>query len=534
VIAALVGVLAAAAAGVAIVDRPGRRRAAAMAAAVLIAPALIAGDQWHATQVAELRSSPGLLIAALAVTGALTVAGAGAFRRWPVLLPVLVLFVLPFRVPIAVGGEEANLLMPLYLVMAAGVAAALWREFAGDGDTEDPDGNPAADPGRALPERDGGRDSADRREGLSLATPRGVAGWLRPLLAASVLLYALGLFYSDDQSVGLQNLCFFLVPFAVVFALMTEVDWTARRLRVITAAILGLALVCALIGFVEWGTRSLLWNQGVIRSNDFHVYFRVNSLFWDPNVFGRYLALAVTIGAAGLIWAKRPRAMVALTVTVWLLWLALLTTYSQSSFIALLAGLAALAALRWHLKAVLGGLAALAVAVLLFGSFAGGVVKLDLGALNKQTSGRANLVEGGIDLFGQRPLAGYGPGSFSAAFKREVAGPNAPVTESHTEPVTVAAEQGAIGLALYVTLIVSALAALGAGLRRVMPGLGAPPGARDPDRGPPPARAAIYAAFVAVLVHTVAYAGFLDDPITWVLIAIGYSLAFPCRDTSAA
>ena len=26
----------------------------------------------------------------------------------------------------------------------------------------------------------------------------------------------------------------------------------------------------------------------------------------------------------------------------------------------------------------------------------------------------------------------------------------------------------------------------------------------------------------------------LDDPVTWVIIAIGYSLAFPCRATSAA
>jgi hypothetical protein len=57
----------------------------------------------------------------------------------------------------------------------------------------------------------------------------------------------------------------------------------------------------------------------------------------------------------------------------------------------------------------------------------------------------------------------------------------------------------------------------------------------DPDRGPPPAaRAAVLAAYVAVLVHTLTYAGYLDDPVTWVLIAIGYSLAFPCRVTSAA
>ncbi len=527
-IPALVGVLAALAAAVAIVDRPGRRRSVAMAVAILLAPALIAGDQWEATQVAELRSSPVLLAAAFVVLGGLAAAGAVVFRRWPVVLPALLVLALPFRVPIAVGGEEANLLMPLYLVMAAGVLAALWREFNGGGEAVDAEGelpgNAAADPGA----------NGEVESKLSLAAPQGVASWLRPLLAASVLLYAVGLFYSDDQSVGLQNLCFFLIPFAVIFALMTEVGWTPRRLRVITMAILGLAVVCAVIGFVEWGTRSLLWNEAVIRSNDFHVYFRVNSLFWDPNVFGRYLALAVTIGAAGLLWAKRPEAVWALAVTITVLWLALLTTYSQSSFIALLAGLAALAALRWNLKAVLGGLVLLAAGVLLFGSFAGGVVKLDLGALNKQTSGRANLVEGGIDLFEQRPIAGYGPGSFSAAFKREVAGPNAPVTESHTEPVTVAAEQGLIGLAVYVALIVSALAALLSGFRKVMPGLGAPRGTRDPARGFTPARAAIFAAFVAVLVHTVTYAGFLDDPITWVLIAIGYSLAFPCRATSAA
>ncbi|MBK8294046.1 MAG: hypothetical protein IPK93_04425 [Solirubrobacterales bacterium] len=32
-----------------------------MVAAVILAPALIAGDQWHATQVEELRNSPALL-----------------------------------------------------------------------------------------------------------------------------------------------------------------------------------------------------------------------------------------------------------------------------------------------------------------------------------------------------------------------------------------------------------------------------------------------------------------------------------------
>ena len=32
-------------------------------------------------------------------------------------------------------------------------------------------------------------------------------------------------------------------------------------------------------------------------------------------------------------------------------------------------------------------------------------------------------------------------------------------------------------------------------------------------------------AFFALLVHTLSYAGFFDDPITWVLLAVGASLA---------
>lgn len=507
-IESIVGLIAAGCAAVAIAAAPSRARAVAMVAAVILAPALIAGDQWHATQVAELRNSPGLLIAALAVTGVMVAALAGLIHRWPVLLPVLVLVALPFRVPIEVGGEEANLLMPLYLAMAGGVVASAWRQWFS------PEEQASAGPERI--------------------SPSGVAGWLKPLLAASVVLFAIGLFYSDDRSIGLQNLCFFLVPFAIVFALMIDVEWNPRRLRIVLITIVSLALVCALVGFVEHLTHELLWNQTVIRTNDFHVYFRVNSLFWDPNVYGRYLALAITIIAAALIWSGDRREAIILCVIAAILWLALVTTFSQSSFIALLAGLATLTALRWSFKWVVVGLGVLALGTLLFATVAGGLVKLDLDRLNAQSSGRADLVSGGIDLFENRPFFGYGAGSFSTSFKEEVAGPNAPVTESHTEPITIGAEQGIIGLALYLALIVAVIAALGAGMRAVMPGLGAPAGAGSGKRGPPASRAAVLAAFIAVLIHTLTYAGFLDDPITWVLIAIGYSLAFPCRATSAA
>jgi hypothetical protein len=537
-IESLFAVIAAVCVAAAILDRPGRRRSLAMVLALILAPALIAGDQWQATQVAELRNSPALLFAALAGTGAVVAALAFLLDRRPILLPVLILLALPFRIPLAVGGEDANLLLPLYLVTASGVLATAYRQLRPRGGAA----SPAHSTGSVPPG----------------AGSRRIASWMKPLLAASVLLYAVGLFYSDDQSQGLLNFCFFLVPFALVFALMIDVEWNRRTLKVALYSVIGLALVWAAVGFVEFQTRSLLWNEVVIRSNDFHVYFRVNSLFWDPNVYGRYLALVITVVAAALLWARTYRDALTLALISGVLWLALITTFSQSSFIALLAGLATLVALRWSLKLVLGGAGVLLLLTLVFATFAGGLVKLDLSRLNPQTAGRADLVSGGMELFGDRPVIGYGPGSFSLSFREQISGPNAPVTESHTEPITVAAEQGLVGLAVYLGLILSALFVLASGMRATMPGLagfrrrggrdgdGTTPTRGPPDDGPagagvtesagapPAARAAVLAAFVAVLVHTLTYAGFLDDPVTWVLIAVGYSLAFECRATSAA
>jgi O-antigen ligase len=143
--------------------------------------------------------------------------------------------------------------------------------------------------------------------------------------------------------------------------------------------------------------------------------------------------------------------------------------------------------------------------------------------INIDTSGRANLVSGGIHLFAQRPVYGYGSGSFPKAYRQHVETRKAPVSVSHTEPITIAAEQGLAGLALYVALVAAALWTMATGLLS----------------RPSVARTAVLATFVALLVHTMAYAGFFEDPITWVLLAVGVSLAAAdrvsaCRDTSAA
>ena len=75
------------------------------------------------------------------------------------------------------------------------------------------------------------------------------------------------------------------------------------------------------------------------------------------------------------------------------------------------------------------------------------------------TSGRGTLVRRGAHIAVHHPLAGVGIGGFKHAYA-ELAGlkgkePNA--AASHTTPVTVAAEGGIVGFALYVWLLVAAL-----------------------------------------------------------------------------
>ena len=487
-------VVAGASAG-AILLPPGRLRSAAMVLAMVLFPVLILGDQWHTAQIVDLRQDEGRIVALLAIAAAVVGVLAHLFRRWPILLPLAIIFALPFRVPLHAGGDTANLLVPLYLVIGAAVVATLLRDWS------DP---PSAHPPRAL-------------------------AWV---LAAVVVLYALQTLYSVDFSQGLQNVCFFLVPFTIAYRLLREVVWDRRLLRwaLIVIGLEAVLFVC--VGSVELATRSLFWNDQVIRSNEFHTYFRVNSIFWDPNVYGRYLALVMVIVTAALLWARTREAFWGLTGLIVVLWIGLVPTYSQSSLIALLAGLAVLAAIRWgnpRRTLAVVAIGCIGIAAIIF--VAGG--KLEIDRINILTGGRADLVEGGAELFSERPVRGYGSGSFQQAYKDHRKDEDLPVTESHTEPVTVAAEQGLLGLLLYLSLIGISLWTLGRGLwtsraaggddREDSPGRESPRSETGPAAQA--ARAAILAAFVALLVHTLSYAGFFDDPITWVLLAVGASLA---------
>lgn len=490
------GVIAAALCATAAICAPGpKARALAVLAALGLAALLLAGHVWGSPQVEELRARPALLAAALAVGVAALLAGAWLIDRRPEILPLAVAFALPFRVPIEAGGETANLLVPLYLVIGAGALAY------------------------AIPRLRGG---PPRREELA-------PGALEWLLGGAVVLYAVQASYSSDVDRALEQLVFFYVPFAVLFALLQRVRWSVEVLTGCLLVLVGLALVFVAVGFYEYANRELLLNPKVINANEFASYFRVNSLFFDPNIYGRFLAVVMVLVAAVLLWARTVRDAVIGAVVLAALWAGLVLTFSQSSFVALLAGLAVLGGLRWGWRraaVAAGAVAAAGIAVVLLAS---GALRLELGdseSVSDATSGRADLILGGLQLAGDRPVHGWGAGSFRREYRaQEKASDRRATAASHTIPVTVAAEQGIIGLAVYLALLVAALARLlGAGLSARL----RPRGAEE-DEGPGlavlVARAGLAAAFIAVVVHTMLYAAFLEDPLVWSLLGAGVALA---------
>jgi putative inorganic carbon (hco3(-)) transporter len=466
-------------AAAALLLRGPRGKAVAMLGALILAPVLLLADIWHSPQLSVVHRHPLFALAgaivALAVVGALGY----VIHRRPALLAALAVVALPFRIPISAGGSTSNLLVPLYLVVASGSLAYIVSALRGP------------------------RDRAPTNE----------SGWIVRLLALYVVLYAFQSIYSSNFEKALQQMVFFYVPFALLFTLLRGLEWSPRLLRTCLLLIAGLAVLFAGLGFVEYATKTIILNPKLVVANDLHTYFTVNSVFFDPDIFGRFLALVMILLAAVLLYGRDERERLGTIGVLGILWGGLVLTLSRSSLGALLVGLATLAALRWRASRTL----LVAVAVLAAGAAVVAATPRTFGlnqGLNGASSGRANLVTGGIRMFADRPAWGYGSGSFVTEYRRRHPNTSQTLAASHTIAVTIAAEQGLIGELVYIALVIVAAVVL---LR----------GARGD-----PARAAIAAAFLALVFHTLLYADFLEDPVTWALLGVGVALAAQRRPGS--
>jgi O-antigen ligase len=114
----------------------------------------------------------------------------------------------------------------------------------------------------------------------------------------------------------------------------------------------------------------------------------------------------------------------------------------------------------------------------------------------------------GVAIAAEHPVAGVGVGGFKEAYAERL-GRSTPVkgAASHNTPITVAAEAGVIGLALFAWLVVVALFL---GLK----------GALTDDGLARTVRIAAGVVFAAILVHSLFYNALFEDPMTWGALAL--------------
>ena len=475
--------LACAASGAALLLRDPKARYGAVGVGLLAALGLVIGEVWDQERFSDLRDQPGVIILALLLAAMALGATAALFVRNPEAFAIAAFAVLPLRIPVQVGDETNYLLVPLYGVIAGGWVRGAWLVWRGRSDELQEMRSPSAD-------------------------DPPVVRWLCVALAASLMIYALALAWSEDPTNAIVIVSFFLTPFAALLVLLRDLRWFRKLVAQVLAALVVACVAFAALALWQYADRDLLFNEQLQDANQLHLYFRVNSVFRDPNVLGRYLALAIVGVAAWVAWRRSPREAIAGAIAAALLLAALGLTFSQTSFAALIGALALLVWFRLGRRglAIAGGLLVTAAAVAaLAGPQSDDSIERARPDLGEVSSGRTGLISGGIELFEMKPVAGWGAGAFGISFRREIPrAPEKPV--SHMEPVTVAAEQGVIGLIPYAAVVVLSL------LLFLRPW---------PSEA---ARAGAAACYVALLIHTLGYAGFLIDPATWALLALGLTL----------
>jgi O-antigen ligase len=414
-----------------------------------------------------------VLVAAAVVGLALAVGLAFLFRRWPWALAALSLACVPARIPIRVGGTEANLLVPLYAVVAGAALLLAWELVRG---------------------------AHRERELGSLAWP----------LAAYVAWTGMSLLWSGDAHQGAISVFFFYLPFGLLAVSLSRLPWNPRLVVWLFAELVAMAVSFAAIGVYQWANRDIFWNPKVFVGNAYAPFFRVNSVFYDPSVYGRFLVVGIAACLVVALHSRTPWAAYASAAAIVAAWIGLLFSFSQSSFAALAAAALLLAAMAWRWRAALA-VALVAVVVIGAGVSAtrirSSLAKHSHAGLNHATSGRWKLVTNGVKLAVHHPVTGVGIGDFKHAYAKQVGlrGREPASAASHDTPVTVAAELGVPGLALLVWLAASALLLT---LRRLSSSFAG--------------RAALVCgvALAAIAVHSLFYNAFFEDPTTWGLLGL--------------
>jgi O-antigen ligase len=443
--------------------------------------ALLAAAEVLLAHAGGLSLSAGLVAAGVVGVAVLAVAAAFLLRAPWLVIPLLVVAA-PFRLPLDFGrehrfyvaiahGGQLGRLLPLYAVLSVCVLAFLWEVLRGR-------------PAKKIP-----------RE---IALPA----------AAFLAFTSLSLLWSSDTESGRTLLEFFLLPFACLVAVAGRAAFPARMPRILAYIAATLGTIFAVVGIVEAATHRLIfYSHNLQVANTYSSFFRVTSLFRDPNLYGRHVVLGIVVLVVCLLLRKVDVAVGAVLIAV--MWVGLYFSYSQSSyaalFVSVFAVLIATAEGRVRWVALAG---AIVVALVAAGIAAPRVADT---SVRKATSDRSRRIELTAKVFEHHPLVGVGLGGQPIESQRLADRPaSRQAFVSHTTPLTVAAELGIVGALLYLALLAGTAATLLAVWRQHQ-ALGL----------------SLAAVFLALFVHALAYSGFFEDPMTWLVLAIAAAFLPP-------
>ena len=246
----------------------------------------------------------------------LAAAGGALLLRWPWVLAFATLACVPIRIPVDVGTEDANLLAP----------ALRGRR-------------------RRSPSRSAGSCCAVTTAPVSSARSRSRS-------PRSSAWTGLALLWTDDLRQGAIFLAAFVLPFGLLAIGFARLPWSRRALLGLYGALVVTALAYAGVGLYQWATREVFWNPKLQVDNAYAPFFRVNSVFWDPSIYGRYLVVAILATLALVLLGLRDRLLAAGIAAIAVMWVGLLFSFSQSSFAALFAGTLAAATFVWRWRGV--------------------------------------------------------------------------------------------------------------------------------------------------------------------------------------
>ena len=410
-----------------------------------------------------------VLVGGIVLFAAVALGLAAVFRSYPWAIPVLALVCVPIRIGVHLGTSSSKLLVPLYVVIAGATVLLLWDLMAGD-------------------ER--------VRELGRMAWPLALfVGWT-----------GVSLLWTRDVHDGAVEVLAFYVPFTLLAIGVARLPWQELGMRALYAVVTLMGIVFAAVGFYQYETRDIFQNPKVITANAYAPFFRVNSVFWDPSVYGRFLVLAMLPSVVLLALVRLGRLTAAAVAVLFVMWAGLLISFSQSSFFALLVVAAAGLFLFWRWKSLAVVIAA--AAVLAGIAVAQPQVRARLQhhtvhGLNEASSGRYSLVAQGIHIAEANPVRGVGVGGFKKAYAKRVhlPGKEPKTAASHNTAVTVAAETGLPGLALFAWRLVAAFAQAFRGRRSALSlaaGIG----------------------LAAIFCHSLFYNAFFEDPMTWGLFGL--------------